>query len=473
MNVRRFSLSALFIFALFISPSIAQLRLPAIIGSNMVLQQNSMVTLWGWANPLEKIIITNTWNNSSDTAQATSEGKWTKAIQTPAAGGPYSISFKGGVTIVAENVLIGEVWLCSGQSNMEWSALNNNKQSIDEAPNATNTQIRFFHVPRTSAEYPQEDCRASWKVCNPDDMRKFSSIGYFFGKKLNKELKVPVGLINSSWGGTPAETWTPKEVIVADAGLKEAADKQKTVPWGPVLAGKLYNGMLHPLINYKISGALWYQGEANVGTAYMYNKLLSSMISSWRTQWKDEFPFYLVQIAPFTYSTYDGAMLREAQSQIDLPKTGMVVISDLVDNVKDIHPQNKLDVATRLADMALANTYHKKSGPFKYPMYKDMSIEGDKIRIQFENVDAGLVTKNGEAIDFLVAGADKVFYKAIAKIDGKTVIVSSTSVKNPVAVRYAFKSASIPNLYSKEGLPVNLFRTDNWSNEEIKEADSK
>ncbi len=452
------------------TPVQSEIRLPAVIGTNMVLQQQSAVSIWGWADPGEKIIIRTSWGNKTDSTLTPSNGKWKIIIQTPIAGGPYTIQLKGSNTIILENVMIGEVWLCSGQSNMEWSARNNNKQSIEEAPKATNTQIRFFHVPRTSAEYPQEDCRAGWKVCNPEDMKRFSSIGYFFGKKLNQELKLPVGLINSSWGGTPAETWTPKEVVESDADLKTASDILKPVPWGPIEPGKLYNGMLSPITNYTIAGAIWYQGESNVSTAYMYKKLLSSMIESWRKQWGKEFPFYLVQIAPYAYGNqYEGPMLREAQSQVNLSKTGMVVISDLVDNVSDIHPQNKKDVAIRLANLALALTYGEVSGPFKYPTYRSMKVENDKIHIHFDNAESGLVTKNGDATDFQIAGEDKVFYKAIAKIDGNGIVVSSPSVRKPVAVRFGFKSKSMPNLFSKEGLPVNLFRTDNWKNEEVRE----
>jgi sialate O-acetylesterase len=450
--------------------SLAEIRLPAVIGSNMVLQQQTKVALWGWGDPFEKVLISNTWGSTVDTAICTAEGKWKKMIKTPAAGGPYSIRFKGNNTIVIENVLIGEVWLCSGQSNMEWSAMHNNKQAIDEAPNATNQQIRFFHIPRASAEYPQEDCRAGWKVCNPEDMKRFSAIGYFFGKKLNKELGAPVGLINSSWGGTPAETWTPADTIQKDKGLKEAADKLPAAPWGPVAPGKLYNGMIAPIIPFTLAGALWYQGESNVSTAYMYKNLLSAMIASWRKNWSAEFPFYYVQIAPFAYGKeYEGAALREAQGQVSLPKTGMIVISDLVDNIKDIHPQNKLDVAIRLADMALADTYKKPSGPYKYPSYKSMKVEGNKVRISFINAETGLATKNGEPIDFTVAGDDKIFYKATAKIDGNTIVVSSPEVKKPVAVRFGYRNQSMPNLFSKEGLPVNLFRTDNWDNASVVE----
>jgi len=461
---RRLIPTIAFVLLTIISTSLAaEIRLPAILGSNMVLPQKSKVNFWGWSNPGEKIQIINSWNNQPDSATASSEGKWKVSIQTPGAGGPYIIVVKGENKIELTNILIGEVWLCSGQSNMEWSAMNNNKQALEEAPGATNTQIRFFHIPRTSAEYPQEDCRGEWKVCNPEDMKRFSAIGYFFGKKLNKELKVPVGLINSSWGGTPAETWTPMDVVMDDKDLKEASDKLKPVPWGPVAPGKLYNGMIAPITNFAITGALWYQGESNAGTAYMYTKLLSALIESWRKKWSIEFPFYFVQIAPYNYgNNLNGPLLREAQSRVKLEKTGMVVISDLVDNVNDIHPQNKLDVAIRLADMALAEHYKVKSGPYKYPRFKEMKIEKNRVRIYFENAEAGLMSRNGEVMDFTIAGEDKVFHKAIAKIEGNTVVLYSPAVSQPVAVRFGFENRSMPNLFSKEGLPVNLFRTDNW-----------
>lgn len=464
--MKRFGLTLLSLayFFLLTGDLRAEIRLPAIIGSNMVLQQKTEVKLWGWSNPGEKIVIRTGWKTGVDSATGSRDGNWMVTIKTPAGGSSYSITLEGENKIVLENVLIGEVWLCSGQSNMEWSGLNNNKQSLDEAPNANNQQIRFFHIPRSTSDYPQDDLKASWKVCNPEDMKKFSSIGYFFGKKLNKELSVPVGLINASWGGTPAEVWTPKEVFVEDAGLNEASKKAYVTPWWPVVPSKTFNAMIHPLTNFSIAGAIWYQGESNVSTSYAYTRLLSSMVNGWRRYWGIDFAFYLVQIAPYTYgSEFQGPLLREAQSKFDLSNSGMVVISDLVDNVADIHPQNKLDVATRLADLALAKTYQKKSGPYLYPSYKSMKIEGDKIRIEFDHCESGLISKNGDPKDFEIAGADKVFYPATAKIVGCTVIVQAKEVKQPEAVRFGFKNKSMPNLFSKEGLPANLFRTDNWT----------
>lgn len=440
-----------------------ELRLPAIIGSNMVLQQKTEVKFWGWGNPGEKVKIKAGWKTGIDSTVCSRDGNWSVLVKTPMAGGSFSISIEGDNKIIIENVLIGEVWLCSGQSNMEWSALNNNKQAITEAPSATNNQIRFFHIPKSTSDHPQDDLKAGWKVCNPEDMKKFSIVGYFFGKKLNKELSVPVGLINASWGGTPAEVWTPKEIFVEDAGLSEASRKIGVNPWWPHIPGKTFNAMLHPITNFSIAGAIWYQGESNSSTAYMYTKLLSSMINSWRRYWAIDFPFYYVQIAPFAYGKeYQGALLREAQSKLDVSNTGMVVISDLVDDIQDIHPQNKLDVANRLADMALAKTYQKKSGPYKYPIYKSMKVEANKVMIEFDNAETGLMSKEGDPKDFELAGADQVFYPAQAKITGNTITVQAKEVKQPVAVRFGFKNKSMPNLFSKEGLPVNLFRTDNW-----------
>ena len=251
-----------------VSTASAQVRLPAIIGNNMVLQQQTRAGLWGWAGPNEKIYITASWNRQTDSTQSNGDGRWTTSIQTPKAGGPYSITFRASNTVVVDNVLIGEIWLCSGQSNMEWSAMNNNKQAMEEAPRATNKQIRFFHIPRTTSDYPQDDVKASWVVCNPEDMKRFSAVGYFFGKKLNSELNLPVGLINSSWGGTPAEVWTPAPVISSDPVLTEAAAKLGPTPWGPYLPGKNYNAMIFPIRQFAIAGAIWYQGESNVSTAY-------------------------------------------------------------------------------------------------------------------------------------------------------------------------------------------------------------
>ena len=441
----------------------ADVRLPAIIGNHMVLQQNSKVKLWGWCSPAEKIVISTSWDTTTYETNGDNGARWVAEVNTPKAGGPYSIKIKANNEVLIEDVLIGEVWVCSGQSNMEWSGDQNLPQSKAESPNATNTGIRFFYVAKSTSEAPQNDLSGKWVVCNPEDMLHFSAVGYFFGKQLNAKTKFPVGLINSNWGGTPAEVWTPKEIVESDQELKAASDKLGELAWWPNKPGLIYNAMIYPIVNYKIAGAIWYQGESNVGTHYAYQKLFTSMINSWRKSWGNEFPFYFVQIAPYSYGDdqLNGALLREAQTKaLSYPNTGMVVISDLVDDIKNIHPIEKIKVSERLANLALAETYGIKGLSYKNPMYKTHTIEKGKIRVSFDNVPTGLVTKGGDVTEFYIAGSDLKFLPAKAKIEGNTVVVSNKEVKDPVAVRFGFTNTSIPNLFSSEGLPVNLFRTD-------------
>lgn len=443
----------------------ADIKLPAIIGDHMVLQQNSNCKLWGWSNPSEKISINASWDNTPIIDSADGNGKWMVTIKTPKAGGPYTISFKGDNLITLNDVVTGEVWDCSGQSNMEMSDSWGNQLYGDEFAQANNQSIRFFHIPKLTAEYPQEDTKAHWVVCNPADAKKFSMAGYFFGKQLQQTLHVPVGLISANWGGTPAETWTPKDSVVSNPVLKEASDKLQTTAWWPNKPAYAFNAMIYPITNYNIAGVIWYQGESNVGTSATYNKLFTTMINSWRSLWKKDFPFYYVQIAPFEGygKTNNGSILREQQTKtLSVPNTGMIVVSDIVADVKDIHPKDKKDVGLRLANLALTKTYGVTGLPYLYPMYKSMTVEKNKVRIRFDNADNGLMAKGNTIHGFYIAGADKVFVPAQAKIDGNTVIVSDKTVKEPVAVRFGFVSASMPNLFSKEGLPVNLFRTDDW-----------
>jgi sialate O-acetylesterase len=447
-----------------ISSLLAQVRLPAIIGSHMVLQQNSEVKLWGWCDPSEKIKITTTWDTTTYTANGTANAKWNVLVKTPAAGGPYKIKIKGNNSIELDDVMIGEVWVCSGQSNMEMNVTWGLPYS-DEVANANNKSIRFFHIPKTTAGYPQENVEGQWVVCNPDDMKRFSAVGYFFGQKLQQDLSSPVGLINASWGGTPAEVWTPEVQVEKDPVLKQAASKLNASQWWPVEPGVTYNAMIHPLTNFTIAGSIWYQGESNTGTASAYQTLFTTMIGAWRKAWQKDFPFYYVQIAPYAgYGNMNIApLLRDAQTKsMNYPNTGMVVVSDLVDNVNDIHPKLKKEVGLRLANYALAQTYGKNTGAYKSPMYQSMKVEKDKIRIYFEGAENGLVSKGGQPTEFYIAGEDQNFIPAQAKIDGSTVVVWNKSVKKPVAVRFGFSNGSMPNLFSKDGLPVNLFRTDEW-----------
>jgi sialate O-acetylesterase len=296
-------------------------------------------------------------------------------------------------------------------------------------------------------------------------MHSFSAVGYFFGRILNEHLHQPVGLIESCWGGSPVEAWTPEEVFKNNEQLAISAANLTPVPWSPVRPGVSYNAMIAPIINFPIAGAIWYQGEANVINASGYQATFSDMIQSWRMQWKKEFPFYFVQIAPFNYGKgYGGAEVREAQLQTyrTVPNTGMVVVTDITGDTNDIHPKDKLDVGKRLAAWALANTYGKQNIIFSGPLYRSMDITGNKAIIYFDFAKDGLIKKGEHLTDFLVAGSDQQFFPATATISDSTVIVYSPQVPNPVAVRMGFTNTAIPNLFNKAGLPASPFRTDDW-----------
>ncbi|MBP6024272.1 sialate O-acetylesterase [Ferruginibacter sp.] len=444
--------------------SFAKIYLPAVYSNHMVLQQQSKIKIWGWSDPAENITIKPSWDTTTYFAKATSGAKWETVINTPKAGGTFAITVKGNNnSIIIEDVLIGEIWLASGQSNMEMN-VNWGMKYDEEVKNAANNQIRFFHIPKTTSIFPLEDVRAEWVVCTAETMKIFSTAAYFFGKKINEQLNVPVGLISACWGGTPAEVWTPEDIILNDKILKEAAAKLKAFDWWPSTPAYAYNAMIAPLTKFKIAGAIWYQGESNTETAATYQQLFTAMISAWRKKWDNDFPFYFVQIAPYSYGNNNiCALLREAQTKsIALAKTGMVVTSDLVDNINDIHPKLKKEVGERLANYALADNYGKTNIVFKSPLYKSMQVEKNKIRISFSEADKGLMLKGTAATDFFIAGADKIFFPAMVKLEGNTVVVFNKDIKAPVAVRFGFSNTAMPNLFSADGLPVNLFRTDDW-----------
>ena len=454
-----------FTFACLMSlASLANVRLPNIIGSHMVLQKNNAVKLWGWAAPSEKITIKVSWDTTTYTTKASSGTKWLTEIKTPDAGGPFTIIIEGKNKIILEDVMIGEVWLCGGQSKMEWSADQGLLQSKEEAPNATNNKIRFFYVPKSTSNFPQENVEAKWVVCSPEEMIHFSAIGYFFGKNLNQQLNSPVGLINSNWGGTAAEIWTPAYVIEKSGLLKKAADSLKPSPWWPEKSATAYNSMIYPLTQFSITGVIWYQGESNTSTHYAYEKLFTSMIDSWRRQWSRNFPFYFVQIAPYKYGNYNvGALLREAQTKAaNHEKTGMIVITDLVPDTTNIHPILKKEVADRLTNLVLSDTYGFNIKDVQSPTFQSYSIEKNKIRIEFYNAENGLKYTGSSITSFEICGEDQQFYPAQASIEGNTIVVSNTTIKNPIAVRFAFNNTALPNLFNSAGLPVNLFRTDEW-----------
>ena len=436
---------------------------PAIFSDHMVLQQNAAVTIWGSAKAGEEVTVTPSWDNKPVKTKASNLGKWSVKLNTPAAGGPYTVTIKGYNTIVIKDVLTGEVWLASGQSNMEWSAAAGIDRGEQEVPKANYLEIRFFSVAHQTADGPQLDLQGQWVVSTPETMKHFSAVAYFFGRELHQELGVPVGLINSSWGGTPGEVWVSKETIANDPVLREAAAQQKEVEWGPVQPGKAYNAMIAPLIPYKIAGALWYQGESNTSAPEAYATLLPALIKTWRSEWGYEFPFYFVQIAPYKdYGPYAGALLRDAQRKsLSTPNTGMVVVSDIGNN-DDIHPRNKIDVGVRLANLALNKTYGRTERPASGPLFREMKVEGRKVRLFFDYAEKGLVSKGKELKNFEIAGEDQKFVKADAKIEGNTVVVQAKSVKKPVAVRYEWNNAVEPGLFNKAGLPASSFRTDKW-----------
>ncbi len=437
--------------------------LPAVLSSNMVLQQKTQAKMWGWGSPTERIYITNSWNGKTDSTVVDGNARWQVNVATPVAGGPYTITVKGNNSILLQNVLIGEVWVCSGQSNMEFNFYAGVPQIREEVADVQKLNIRFFHVPRSTSAHPQDDLRAQWNVSDSNTLKSFSAVAYYFGKRLNQDLNVPIGLINASWGGTPAEPWTPSEAVAADAVLTTAAKQLNATPWWPIAAGYAYNGMLAPLTNYAIAGAIWYQGESNVGTASSYEKLFTTMISSWREKWNIDFPFYYVQLAPFKYGNRNvAALLREAQTKsLSLHKTGMVITMDLADDTLDIHPKNKKDVGFRLAKLALSNTYGKAVASASSPLYKSMSVVKDQAIISF-NLTEPLTIKNAATPTLYIAGADKKFYPAQATVKNDQLILRSPQVPRPVAVRYAFSNTSIGNIFTKAGMPVAPFRTDNW-----------
>ncbi|CAN5790379.1 sialate O-acetylesterase [soil metagenome] len=445
------------------SVAFSQLRLPAVIAPGMVLQQNDSVTIWGWGYNGQKVTITGSWNNEAATTTITNLGKWTTKIKTPLAGGPYVLTISSGGAIIAlDDVLVGEVWLCSGQSNMEWGYANGDRFIKAELPTCYNKNIRFFQVPRTASDYPQDDLKAQWLVCDSNSLKNFSAVGYYFGKKLQQDLNVPVGLINASWGGTPAETWTPADNIYDNEVLKTAAAKLKEVPWGPVKPGLNYNGMIAPITQFSIAGALWYQGEANVGSDGTYATLLTTMIDAWRNKWQKDFPFYYVQIAPFNYgNNFNGALLQEQQTKVlNHDKTGMVVITDQIDSVTNIHPSDKREVGKRLANLALGDTYKKDIPEYRSPLFKSITTNKNKLVLSFSNAPTGLIYTGKKITGFYISGDQKDWLPADAKLDNDKITVWNQSIRNPVYVRYGFSNTLIGNVFNKEGLPMVPFRTD-------------
>ncbi|MDR2270139.1 MAG: sialate O-acetylesterase [Sphingobacterium sp.] len=454
---------------LILSQAYAQnLRLPAFFSDHMVLQRQSMVNIWGWAKAGQQVKLISSWSKDTLSMVVSGDATWRTQLETPKAGGPHSIKL---ITqqeqLELKDIMIGEVWLCSGQSNMQWSGANKLQEILDILPKATNPNIRLLQVSNIAAQTPQNNIFDSWKACTPETVRDFSAIGYFFAEKLSSEIQVPVGIINASWGGTAAEYWTPKEKITADEKLARYATLQKLAPRKPYQPGVLWNSMLAPFAGYTIAGALWYQGEDNTIAYGGYDQLIQTMVGAWREAWGYQFPFYFVQIAPYAYPQYKkpyAALLREQQAKTarNLPRSGMVVITDLVDDLKNIHPIRKRAVASRLTDLALAEVYAQPLVDYKSPTMRDYTIESNKIILSFADLDGKLLVRGKQITDLYIAGEDRKFYPASYKLDGSQLQVFADQVKVPKAVRFGFTNSATPNLFNTKGLPVSPFRTDDW-----------
>ncbi len=447
----------------------AQINLPSFFSDNMVLQRNAEVKFWGWGNRNANVKITPSWTKKTITVKSSGHGRFITKLSTPEAGGPYTIDIQVGTfTKQIKNILIGEVWLCSGQSNMQWNSNNKLQEMLDELPNAKNDNVRLLNVSNVAALTPQQNFFDTWKESNPQSAVGFSAIAYFYAKKLSATLNVPVGVINASWGGTAAEVWTPSELVFNDPELKQNSSKQLPSASKPHEPGALWNSMINPLVGYQIAGVLWYQGETNAPTHSGYHKLFTTMINAWRNAWGYEFPFYYAQIAPYTYKSkpeeQQGALLREAQTKtLALPKTAMVVLTDLVPDVTNIHPTRKKEVADRFADIALSETYGKVADDVKSPVYKSHTVDGNKIIVEFDYLKGSLKVQGKSITDLFIANESQHFVAADFKINGNKLIVFNKQIKKPVAVRFGFTDVAMPNLFNSKGLPVSPFRTDNWN----------
>jgi sialate O-acetylesterase len=454
---------------------LATVKLPDIFGDNMVLQQKADVAIWGQASPGATVFVIPSWDKKRRSTQADKNGKWRLKISTISAGGPYTMEISDGKAVQIHNILLGEVWLCSGQSNMTMSL--KGWQSIpvegamDEIVLAKSEKIRFFDVAQGTQLLPQDEVKGKWKEVSPETLAEFSATAWFFGKMLQNRLDIPVGLITTSWGGSTIEAWMSEETLKPFENIRipRSVDSIKAPNQTPTI---LYNNMLYPVEGYGIRGCIWYQGESNVSNPRQYPALMEAMVKSWRAQWGEgDFPFYYVQIAPFNYLKYfpegakgiSSAYLREAQSKAltIIPNSGMAVLMD-VGEENSIHPRDKKTPGHRLAYLALSRTYGIKGFIGASPGYKAMKVKGNLVTLTFTDAGEGLTSWGKELKEFEVAGADKKFYPANAVIKLSEVELSSPQVDNPIAVRYAFKDFVTGDLFSNGGLPVSSFRTDDW-----------
>lgn len=451
-------------------PAQAEIFLPSILSDNMVLQQNSTVKLWGWktTKPNGEIRIMPSW--SQDTIRTNGKmGDWMAEIQTPKAGGTHEILIESDFeSVTINNVLIGEVWLGSGQSNMEMPLDSIHKDFPgainfrDEIKNADFPEIRLFLVKKQYSGHKQLDLQGEWLVCTPTSVKEFSAVAYFFARKLHLDLGVPVGMIASSWGGTNAETWIDRDELNEKPHLLEPFKEMTTsTGWYPNYPAECYNSMIYPIQQFAIKGAIWYQGESNRNRPETYPEVMETLISSWREDWGIDFPFYFTQIAPYGYGRgLPSQLIREAQDKcMEIDKTGMAVTSD-VGNLKHIHPSEKRVVGERLARWALAKDYGQDI-IFSGPIFKEMNVKGNKAVLSFDFAN-GLNADQQTLELFELADESGNFFPAKASIKGQTIVLSSKSVKLPKNVRFAFSPQAQHGLYNSDGLPAPAFRTDDF-----------
>lgn len=453
----------------------AKITLPHVLGDNMVLQQQSTVKLWGEATPNKKVVVETSWLKKKVSCNSDADGKWMVQIPTPEGSyEPQTIEISDGEAIQLKNILIGEVWLASGQSNMEMPLIGFWHCPVEGANEEIlhsgkyHDRIRFVKIPKVQAFEPKDDVDCRWVESNPQNSPHFSAVAYFFAKSLTGVLDVPVGIIDCNWGGSPVESWLDKNTLqgYGDVNLDETAINQIGEPGRPMM---MYNAMLHPMKNFTLRGFIWYQGEANVGRYPVYAERLADMVKLWRNDWNlGDLPFYYVEIAPYDYGqgrTDFAAYLREAQykAQSLIPNSGMVSTNDLVFDYErvNIHPAKKKEVGQRLSYMALSYTYGVKGVHAHGPEYSSVEFKDGEAFVKFKYADMGfnrLIDIKG----FEICGADKQFYPAEARISGNTVIVKSDKVQQPVSVRYCFRDFMVGNLAGTFGLPVVPFRTDNF-----------
>ncbi len=493
---------------LFASAAHADVRLPAVISDHMVLQAETPANVWGWAEPGEKVTVK--FGGKTGASAADPAGRWSVKLDELKAGTAGELTVSGKNSLTVKDVIVGEVWVASGQSNMEWIVANSKRPQTEIAA-ANFPAIRVFTVAKNAQAEMQEDLPGKWEVATPETAGRFTAVGYFFARKLHQTLQQPIGILHTSWGGTPAELWTPKRILASDPDFKPILDRwekkvadypqakaahdvaiakwreaEKTAkdagkqpppppraPQGGDVVGSpasLFNGMIAPLTPYTIRGAIWYQGESNASQARLYRKLFPTMILSWRRAWNAEFPFLFVQLANFNAKHQpptgqpeesSWAELREAQAMtLEIPRTGMAVAID-IGEAENIHPKDKPEVGRRLGLIAEATVYYRDQ-EFSGPLFSSSQAEDGRMRLSFRNAQGMKASDGGKLKGFAIAGEDKKFVWADAEIDGDHVIVSSPDVKEPVAVRYAWADDPECNLTNETGLPASPFRTDEW-----------